>query len=188
MSKDKNTPVTLSVGGKEIKSSIQGMREIVNSFKDDKSKEYFQISKVKFDGKEVKINYSKRIKDDEHVDCQFVCKDLPHSDFENALEKIKNDFMDILELPEEYGADLELRGLSIKLDDFLSKEGVTITGLKKLNSGKQVCINTPYLEFSDENSVLTERTIKKINHLEDEAFKYIDGKRKNAQLKLVVNS
>ena len=95
--------------------------------------------------------------------------------------------MGILELPDHYAVDLELRGLSIKLSDYLVKEGVTITSLKKLNSGKCVCLNTPYLAFGDENYEFPSGLCDRIIDLEKEALKYIEGKRKNMQgsLKLV---
>ena len=150
----------------------------------EESKEIVQVSKVKFDGKEVKINYSKQIKEGEYVACEFVCKDLPHPDFENAIEDLIEPFRQVLEFPQNYMTKLGIRGVSIKLSDFLVKEGVTITGLKELNSGKFVCLNTPYLAIDDESYEMPSGLLERVADLEHEALKYIEGKRKTQQLKL----
>ena len=182
--KDKDTPVTISAGGKEIKTTTGAMKRAGDMFKKEEPKELIQVSKVKFDGKEVKINYSMQIKEGENVNCEYVCKDLPHPDFEDAIECLVEPFRQILEFPEHYMDKLGIRGMSIKLSDFLVKEGVTITGLKELSSGKFVCLNTPYLAFDDENYEMPSGLLERVADLSAEALKYIEGKREVQQLKL----
>jgi len=93
----------------------------------------------------------------------------------------------LLELPEEYDDNMEVRGVSLGV-------GAVITAVKKLEplGNKAFCINTPHLMFEenvdkkDENTVpLPKRTEQKLNKLIKEAILFMNGKRKNQQLKLV---
>ena len=59
-------------------------------------------------------------------------------------------------------------------------EGVTIIGTKKLDSGKSININTPFLKWDDDYEFSSE-LIASVDLLKSEVYEYIEGKRAPAQ-------
>lgn len=59
-------------------------------------------------------------------------------------------------------------------------EGVTIIGSKRLDSGKSININTPFLKW-DDNYAFDSELIAAVDLLKSEVYEYIEGKRAPAQ-------
>lgn len=147
------------------------------------------FQKIKYSDKDgIEIHYNKFVEGGIKK-VIFECKETPHPDFEVVLKELKPEVLYILELPEEYDTNMEIRGCSLG-------QGAVITAVKKFEwlGNKAFCINTPHLMFernvdkNDPNQIpLPKRTEILINKLIEEAVQYLNGKRKNQQgrLKLV---
>ena len=105
----------------------------------------------------------------------FICEEISESvckqsitDFENGVF-YKDEETDPLR-------KYDVIGFALGKDS----EGVTITGSKKLDSGKSININTPFLKWDDDYAFSSE-LIAAVDLLKSEVYEYIEGKRAPAQ-------
>ena len=105
----------------------------------------------------------------------FICEEISESmckqsitDFENGVF-YKDEEVDPLR-------KYDVIGFALGKDS----EGVTIIGTKKLDSGKSININTPFLKWDDDYAFSSE-LIAAVDLLKSEVYEYIEGKRAPAQ-------
>lgn len=86
-------------------------------------------------------------------------------------------------LPEDIEKKYKVTGITISGAE--DNEGVTISGLKYLKTGKSVSFNTPDKKFDDEEYEFTDELYQAVEHLKSEVLEYMDGKHGT---KMVVGS
>lgn len=86
-------------------------------------------------------------------------------------------------LPEDIEKKYKVTGITISGSE--DNEGVTISGLKFLKTGKSVSFNTPDKKFDDEEYEFTDELYQAVEHLKNEVLEYMDGKHGT---KMVVGS
>ena len=148
------------------------------------NKEDINLCKIKWSDKSrLEIHYNDYNEGDTK-EVIYKSADMPHPDFLEALYELKNELLYLLELPEEYGDNLEIRGVS-------SGQGAVITAVKKFDSlgGKAFCINTPHLRYESsieqgsEETPLPKRTEIMIKKLEEEAPSFYGRQKKKSTRK-----
>lgn len=102
-----------------------------------------KITKVKIKSCDTEIAYlESEAKDFKEV--VFKSLDLQAKEFLEALQALKPYVISALELPDNYGETMEIRGLTIKYED--EGIGVVISAIKGLSTlASPLCLNTPYI-------------------------------------------
>jgi hypothetical protein len=145
-----------------------------------------RITKVKFDGSKVRIEYENKREDQKQWD-EFTLQsaDLPTLELTDALADLRQDVLAICELPADDLLKLTVRGVTLThTNDVL---GACITALKSLKTANApLVINTPHLPetpYGDGDSpVLATSTVDRLHTLMLAAERYIDGERAQADL------
>lgn len=110
----------------------------------------------------------------------FMCDYVPNSyTLEMAVDNMS-------ELPENDLSQqlLEFKVTAFKISGSGDSQGVTITGQKKLKSGKVLNLNTPFLKWEDEYEFSQELRIA-IGNIQSEIIQYSEGKKApDAQMSL----
>lgn len=86
-------------------------------------------------------------------------------------------------LPEDIEKKYKVTGISISGSE--GNEGVVISGLKFLKTGKSVAFSTPDKKFDDEDYEFTDELYNAVEHLKSEVLEYMDGKHRT---KMVVGT
>lgn len=150
------------------------------------------ITKIKYNGDVVAIYQSKEDFNNSK-DYKIASRDEPLDSFNDALQALKEDVVEICEFPSEYVSSLKIVGISISWDEAKCPGrfmGATITALRELEyCNSPMVINTPWLptyQFNDanENPQLHTWTIQRIDWLMSEAERYLQGHRKVEQMGL----
>lgn len=105
----------------------------------------------------------------------FICEEIS----ESVCRECINDFNQGVFHPTEETDPLrkyDVLGFALGKES----EGVTIIGTKKLDSGKSININTPFLKWDDDYDFSSE-LIAAVDLLKSEVYEYIEGKRAPAQ-------
>lgn len=145
------------------------------------------ISKIKYDGKRVKIAYEVQVGEGEPDSYTLDCADDPKASFKEALCALAAHVAAALDMPHAWADDLNVRGVSLSWSHDIM--GACITALKPV-SGRQSpwVINTPhapsepYSETGGEEYTLSPELVEALSALIDEAAAYIDGKRAQGNL------
>lgn len=120
------------------------------------------------------------------------CSDLARPEFYNALVDLRQDVLTLLEYPKTWLDDILVKGVSFSYSDDGVK-GAVISGQRTLQySASPANFNTPHkpYEMYNENAVDTDGIIvmpeeiqERLDVLDNEANKYIDGDRAQMELK-----
>lgn len=143
------------------------------------------VSKVKYNRK-VQIDWSTAGKGDERVDHSITCNDRPAPGFVNALQGFTGYTLRELDLPDEKRDLVEVIAVSLSRDkdDYL---GVVVTAKREVPAGS-VTENTPLRREAGEDAVgprvLTDEDLDLVDTLIQEAVKYINGHREQAEMDL----
>lgn len=145
------------------------------------------IKKIKYNLKEkqLEIHYTKFVGTYESKETVYKSQEEPQADWFTPFYALQEELFKILDLPEEYGDNVEMKGISIS-----DSGGATITAVKKFPDfdDKAFCINSPHLPmYADDkgSATLPRTTVWLIEQLQEETKLYICGKIRNTQLKLV---
>ena len=134
--------------------------------------------KVKPDTVETKIMYNMS-EDRNSKEVTFDSYDQGTKEWHNCLQVLKDFVLKVLELPEEYGEDMMITGLTIKHEQ--DGRGYVISAQKKIKYiPAPLCINTPYLAPNRENntSVVDVRTDLQIEKILEMAAEFLQGKHR----------
>lgn len=77
-------------------------------------------------------------------------------------------------LPEDIEKKYKVTGISITGSE--DNEGVVISGMKFLKTGKSVSFSTPDKKFDDEEYEFSQELYDAVEHLKNEVLEYMDGK------------
>lgn len=146
-----------------------------------------RLTKIKFDGAKVRIEYESKREDQKEWD-EFTLHsaDLPTLDFTDALKALGQDVIAICELPADDLSKLKVRGVTIT--HTLDVLGVCITALKTLKGANApLVLNTPHIPeaaYSEgaDSPILGTGTVDRVHDLILAAERYIDGERAQADL------
>nr|DAZ68639.1 MAG TPA: hypothetical protein [Caudoviricetes sp.] len=119
------------------------------------------------------------------------CSDLPRPEFYSALMNLRQDVLTLLEYPENWLDKITVRGVSYSYSDD-GVEGAVITAQRDLeySTAPENC-NTPHKPYEMYNEdgedpegiiLMPPEIIDRLDVLEDEAQKYIDGDRAQGTL------
>jgi hypothetical protein len=146
------------------------------------------ITKVKYDGARVRVEYQKERADGQSADdFTLNCADRPSNAFLAALTALADDVVAICELPEPEARKLTVRGVSFTNTNDIF--GAVITALKELGTANSpLVLNTPHLteepygEGDDSTPLLKTETADRLHTLALEAENYINGDRAQPSL------
>jgi hypothetical protein len=144
-----------------------------------------KITKIHVKEDRVKIEYQTRFtKGDEIKVNKFAvdCCEAARPEFYKVLQSLREDMIEICELPEDFSQGLSIVGATFNHDDDIW--GALISGLKTLKKSRApFIIHTPYKpavpDTGDSNriSCLSNSCVAKLDKLMEYAEGYVDGKR-----------
>lgn len=107
----------------------------------------------------------------------FICEEISESVCRETITDLKQR---VIHLDDETDPlrKYDVLGFALGKDS----EGVTIIGTKRLESGKSININTPFMKWDDDYAFSSE-LIASVDLLKSEVYEYIEGKRAPAQNK-----
>lgn len=152
------------------------------------SKPAIIVDKLKYDGTKVRIEFQRLREDLKYDEAMIGSTDQPLPSFRATLVDLIQDVCAIVECPESYGNTIVVRGVTFTDSD--GTRGACITALKSVKSAKSpLVLNTPHLTFGpmndgDQGPFLSGETITRLETLEAEAARYINGEREQASLPL----
>ena len=147
-----------------------------------------RITKVKYDGAKVRIEYEQAREVGDPDEFSLNCADRPVPEFEAALAALIDDVLEICELPPEYAKGIKVRGVSISWTNDVM--GACVTALRTLQTANSpLVINTPHLpsdQYSEggEAPLMSEEFVDHVETLMDRATDYINGTRAQQSLPL----
>ena len=148
-----------------------------------------QITKAKYDGSKVRIEYQQpRPGGGEPDEFSVACCDKPRREFDDRLQALVADVVTICELAPTDAAALTVRGVSCTYKDDVF--GVCITALKALRtSNAPLVLNSPHLPEQaysgnpgDPNPILPAGVADRVRRLLAEAERYVAGDRAQGSL------
>lgn len=112
----------------------------------------------------------------------LICEEI---DEKTAQEAIENPD----EVLEEENPLLKYKVSGFSIGGYADNEGATISGSKRLENGRVVNFNTPFLKFEDSHEYqFMEELVSAINHLKSEVYEYLEGKQApSKQLEIFVS-
>lgn len=162
-----------------------------------KMKQNRRVRKIKVD-KQGKISIDWEVRpeglstwDEYHM----KCSDLARPEFYNALVDLRQDVLTLLEYPKTWLDDILVKGVSFSYSDDSDDgvKGAVISGQRTLQySASPANFNTPHKPYKmyNENAedtdgiiVMPEEIQERLDVLDNEANKYIDGDRAQMELK-----
>lgn len=144
------------------------------------------IRKIKVDTTRITIDWEidngdGRAPDEYHL----KCADVARPEFYKALAAIRQDVIELLELPPAWLDDIKVKGAAFSYTKKGTK-GVVITATRELkHSSSPMNLNTPYVPYDSQNPdkfVIPYFTEERLNKLEEEAERHIDGNRAQGSL------
>lgn len=116
----------------------------------------------------------------------FSSPATPEPMFVKTLRSFKDEFLRVLDLPKEYGENLEIYQISISYHN--DTRGINITGKRKVSDLNSPFVpTTPYLPEPGENFTgggMSSQLIELLDTLEQYAAAYLDGHRAQQELAL----
>jgi len=119
----------------------------------------------------------------------FSCAEEPKPSFTAALADLARDALEMCELPDAYLDRLRVSGVSLSYGGENETMGAVIIASMLLHrSNTNLNLNTPhktetfYGETGDENQLLSETCVNRLNRLIDEAEDYVKGIRAQGNL------
>jgi hypothetical protein len=152
------------------------------------SKPAIIIDKLKYDGSKVRVEFQRLRQDRKYDEAMIGSTDQQLPSFRAALVDLIQDVCAIAEAPASYGDTIVVRGVTFTDSD--GTRGACITALKAVKTAKSpLVLNTPHLTFGpmndgDQGPFLPGDTITRLETLEAEAIRYINGEREQAGLPL----
>lgn len=143
-----------------------------------------RFTKIKWDTKEVLLRWTTE-KGGETHDHEVTAKAPPHPDFVTALKALREDVINICELPISYESGLRVQSVTMSRSEKTGIEGAVVTALKTLASASSpLVLNTPYLvdDPAAETGAMTREMASRLSDLRFEAERYIEGKRAQGEL------
>lgn len=149
------------------------------------------VTKIAWDGERVKVRFE--VPRGEGVDeFEMSCVDAPAPGLQKALCQLVGHVQEILELPADYCANLEIRGVSFSYGGEGRVMGATITALKELTTANApLVLNTPHLASAPYNAdedpgaggpLLSDEAVEDLMQLQAEVLGYVDGQRMQGDL------
>jgi hypothetical protein len=146
-----------------------------------------RITKAKYDGSKVRIEYEKQRPDGQYDEFTLSSLDGPAQPFVDALNALAMDVVGICELHADSLDRLTVRGVSFTYTNDIM--GACITALKKLEtSNAPLVLNTPHLPseaYGDgdvTSPVLEPSTVSRLVEVAEAALRFIDGERAQGNL------
>lgn len=155
------------------------------------------IKKAKLKGRKIALKYLMPVEGG--VDTiDNTCANQVHKDLLKAVEKLVPHFILLCELPEATALKLDLR--TKNMDDIIASEfpkiqvtgfavggdddgeGLTIIGCRLLDSGKQLNVNSPFIQYSSEDYEYIGDLSLTMQEIESEINEFLNGKISNKQL------
>lgn len=145
-----------------------------------------RVRKIKVDTTRITIDWEidngdGRAPDEYHL----KCADMARPEFYKALAAIRQDVIELLELPPAWLDDIKVKGATFSYTEKGTK-GVVITATRDLKiSAAPMNLNTPHVPYDSQNPdkfVIPYFTEERLNKLEEEAERYIDGDRAQGSL------
>jgi hypothetical protein len=143
-----------------------------------------RFTKIKWNTKELLLEWTTERGGETHGH-ELTSKGTPHPDFVEALKALKDDVIEIAELPLSYAHGLRVQSVTMSRSEKTGVEGAVITGLKSLTSATSpLVLNTPYLvnDPQAETGAMTSGMAERLETLRFEAERYIEGKRAQGEL------
>lgn len=146
-----------------------------------KSAQNLRISKIKYDGTQVEIQYEIVMETTDDIKVVLKSYDKPKDEFIQCLSSLAKFVEDICQLEKGYCDEADVRGVSLSWSHDVM--GAVITALIPVDTANSpVCINTPHLASDQYNEngqspVLPRPCTTKINQLIEHAEAYINGDR-----------
>lgn len=153
-----------------------------------------RVRKIKVDktGKKITIDWEVQVGNTVNYDeYHMKCSDRARPEFYEALKDLAQDVIKLLEYPVTWINDITVRGVSFSYSDDGVK-GAVITASRELHySVTPENCNTPHkpyemysadAEDTDGTIVMPEDTQKRLDWLDDEANRYIDGDKAQQRL------
>lgn len=178
--------------GKSVKTTMSGLREATEHLEQaarlsremagDEPRRNF--TKIKWDGKQIYLAWQTKAGNDT-VESTLSSKDEPHETFHAALQAFAPGMLELLQLPQAYGRELHVRGVSINYESD-GRMGLVITALKMLNTTAPLVLNTPHQkeegDLDEAGTFISRATRQRLDELVAEAERYIDGHRAQGDL------
>ena len=101
----------------------------------------------------------------------FICEEISESVCRESINDIAKGVIQDSET--DHLRKYDVSGFTLGKDS----EGVTISGNKKLESGKSININTPFIKWDDVDYPFMQELIQTVDLLKSEVYEYIEGKR-----------
>lgn len=144
------------------------------------------FTKIKWDGNKVELKWETNPNDDT-VTHELTSYDPPEPEFEEALQELIPDVLALLELPEGYGEDMDVTGLSISYSGDSDRMGVVVTCQKELtDANSPLVLNTPHMKEEDPEDPnpgqMTRRMKKRVEGVQGRASRYVNGFRSQQDL------
>lgn len=186
MPRGDDTTVTISDGhGEPVTMTGDQLHRVAEAFSLRRNRD---IRKVSWDGERVLVKWE--VMQPKGVDeFQLSCVDAPATDLLDALAALRPRVAEICQLPEEYCASMEIRGVSFSYGGEGRVMGATITALKPLaTANAPLVVNTPHLaseSYSEDgptDKLLSTAAIVALEAVMVEALRYIDGHRAQRDL------
>jgi hypothetical protein len=147
-----------------------------------------RVTKAKWDGSKVRIEYENKRADGKGFD-EFTlnCSDTPLVSFRDALSALSLDVIGICEMHVAEEPKISVRGVTFTNTNDVF--GAVITAMKKLKTtNAPLVINTPHLteepygEGDTSTPLLDTATVDRLHTLALEAERYINGEREQGDL------
>jgi len=124
----------------------------------------------------------------------FTCVEKALSSFYKALQDLASYTVEMCELPKDYLSRITVRGVSFSYGGEKEVMGATISARMKLNNSNcGLNLNTPHKASesysdgpADEKQLLGTDCVTDLIDLRNECWNYVDGKRAQGKLELVV--
>jgi hypothetical protein len=146
-----------------------------------------RVTKVKFDGGKVRIEYQRTRDNGEPDEYALMCADKPAPEFGAALQALAVDVVAVCELAESDLARITVRGVTITHTNEIM--GACVTALKALKTANALLVlNTPHLPsdfYSGEDNgtpLMSDEFVRRVEELVMQADRYIAGDRAQGNL------
>jgi hypothetical protein len=148
-----------------------------------------RFKKIKYDKGKIRLEYEVKNKNGGWDEFSLACADEPKPEFQETLQALKEDVIEMCELPEDYLSRIRVTGVSFSYGGDDEIMGATVISQMILHhSNVALNLNTPhkpsapYSESGDETQLLSDNCIDHLGCLEREAKEYIQGIRVQGNL------
>lgn len=143
-----------------------------------------RVRKIKINDAKISIDWEVALSDGTVWDEYHMrCSDLPRPELYQAIAAIGQDVIELLELPPAWLGDIKVMGVTYSYSA-KGNRGVVITAARDLkNLPAPMNLVTPYAPYDSQNPdafTISYFTLERLNALEEEAERYIDGDGRRA--------